>query len=102
MIKLGIKTENMKLKIGEKMPLELRTAISIFLKGSDYAIVVDQMDTPRRQDTIKNFMAGTHEIISQESLETAEKLVEYAIDKAEDRISKLKDAASVIQKYKTR
>lgn len=87
------------LQIGKNLPLELRTAISLILKNTDYAIVAER--TPRSEYTIKNLMQmkNPHEIASDEAKETAEILIGYALEKATGQIEKLQKVKSVIEKY---
>ena len=89
----------MKLEVGQKLPVELRTAISIFLKNADYVLVAEE--SKRSEYTIRNFMKekNTHELGSEEAKEAAEILISHTVKKAKSHIQNLQAAMAVIEKY---
>ena len=85
------------IKTGEKLPAELRQALSLFLKTADYHVLATK-DGIKSGYTIRNMMQGVAQV-NEEGSDTAQLLVDYGLEKAKDQIEKLKNAMAVIEQY---
>ncbi len=85
------------IKPGETLPKDLRTALSIFLKHTDYHVISTKEGTQSAY-TIRNMMQGVANI-TENNEATAQLLLDYGLEKATDHIEKLKKAKEVIEKY---